>query len=64
MLARSFCAFVAVFWGLRLSVQLFVVDARAFLKTTFLRVGYHGLTVVFIYLTIAYGLAAALRTRF
>src|SRR5215213_7511456 len=29
-LARWFCAFVAVFWGTRLAIQLFVFDAKPF----------------------------------
>jgi hypothetical protein len=57
-LARWFCAFVAVFWGTRLAIQLFVFDARPFLTTRFLTVGYHGLTVVFTYLTAVYACAA------
>jgi hypothetical protein len=57
-LARWFCAFVAVFWGTRLVIQLFVFDATPFLTTRFLTVGYHGLTVVFTYLTAVYAFAA------
>ena len=46
-LARSVCAMIAMFWLARLTVQFFVFDARPFLTTTFRRVGYHGLTVLF-----------------
>jgi hypothetical protein len=59
-LARSLCAFIAVFWLTRLLVQLFVFDARPFLTHWLLKVGYHGLTAVFFYLTFVYA-AAALR---
>jgi hypothetical protein len=48
-LARSVCGFIAFFWLARLFVQFFVFDAKPFLKSTFLKIGYHGLTVVFIY---------------
>ena len=58
-LARSVCGFIGVFWLARLMIQLFVLDARPFLTTVFLRIGYHGLTVVFAYLALVY-LAAAL----
>jgi hypothetical protein len=57
-LARSVCAIVAIFWLARLAVQFFVFDARPFLTTTFLRVGYHGLSLLFIALVFIYGSAA------
>ncbi len=57
-LARGICLFIAIFWGARLVVQFFVFDAKPYLKTTFLKVGYHGLTVVFIFHTAVYLLAA------
>jgi hypothetical protein len=57
-LARCVCGFVALFWGIRLVIQFFVFDARPHLRGVWLRVGYHGLTVVFIYLTIVYAWAA------
>lgn len=57
-LARWFCGFVAVFWLSRLVVQLFLFDARPYLKTAFLKLGYHGLTVVFTYLGAVYAWAA------
>ena len=46
-LARSICAFIAVFWLARLGIQVFVFDARPYLTSAFLKLGYHGLTVVF-----------------
>ena len=59
-LARWFCSFVAVFWLSRLVVQLFLFDARPYLKTPLLTLGYHGLTVVFAYLGTVYAWAALL----
>jgi hypothetical protein len=57
-LARGVCAFISIFWGIRLVIQLFVFDAKPYLRTTFLRVGYHSLTVVFVWHTVVYGFAA------
>lgn len=57
-LARSICAIIAIFWLARLVVQFFVFDARPFLTSTFLRVGYHGLSLLFIALVFIYGSAA------
>lgn len=56
--ARGMAAFAAVFWGARCLVQWFVFDARPYLTTAWLRLGYHALTVTFILLTIIYTLAA------
>ncbi len=58
-LARGVCAFIAVFWGARLGVQFLVFDAKPLLTTALLRIGYHGLTVVFAYLTVVFAIAAA-----
>lgn len=55
---RSVCAMIAIFWLARLGVQFFVFDARPFLTTTLLRVGYHGLTLLFTALVFIYGCAA------
>ena len=41
-------------------MQFFVFDAKPYLKTAVLKAGYHGLTVVFIYITVIYALAAFL----
>ena len=57
-LARSVCAVIAIFWGVRLVVALIVFDANEFLTTWYFRVGYHLLTVTFIYQTVAYGYCA------
>lgn len=59
-LARAVCGFIAVFWGARLFVQLFVFDARPFLKNVFLKTGYHGLTAVFLYHAVVYSVVAFL----
>jgi hypothetical protein len=57
-LSRSICAVIAIFWLARLAVQFFVFDPRRFLITTFLRMGYHGLTFLFTALVFIYGNAA------
>ena len=56
-LARSFCAFAAIFWGVRLSLQPFLA-AKPFLTTWWLRGGYHLLTVLFVGFTSDLGWAA------
>jgi hypothetical protein len=58
LLPRSVCAIIAIFWLARLAVQFFVFDARPFLTTTFLRLGYHGLTLLFTALVFIYGCVA------
>jgi len=58
MLARSICGFIALFWGGRLAVQFFYFAPQEYLRTLILKVSYHGLTVVFAYLTIIYGWTA------
>jgi hypothetical protein len=55
---RAVCAIIAIFWLARLAVQFFVFDAKPFLATTFLRIGYHGLTLLFTALVFIYGSAA------
>jgi hypothetical protein len=57
-LARWVCGFIAVFWGSRLALQYTWFDARPYLTTSFLKMGYHGLTVVFAYFTGVFGWAA------
>lgn len=59
-LARAVCAMIAIFWGVRLAVQFFVFDAKPWLTRPLYRWGYHGLTVVFIFLTLVYAAAAIL----
>jgi hypothetical protein len=56
-LARSVCAYIAIFWGIRLSLQL-VLDVKQHLTTWWLTAGYHLLTLLFITFTAIYGAAA------
>jgi hypothetical protein len=58
LLARGVCIFIALFWSARLIVQFFVFDAKPYLKSAFLKAGYHGLTVVFMYHAVVYSMAA------
>jgi len=58
VLARSVCGFIALFWTSRLAVQFFVFDPREHVKHWLLRIGNHGLTVVFAFFSIVYGWAA------
>jgi hypothetical protein len=60
LLARSVCAFIGLFWLARLGVQFFVFNANAYLGNRLLRLGYNGLTAVFMYQAVVY-LAAAVR---
>jgi alginate O-acetyltransferase complex protein AlgI len=57
-LARLVCGFIAVFWLLRLMIQFFLFDAKPYLTTAVLKLGYHGLTVVFSILVLTYAFAA------
>jgi hypothetical protein len=57
-LARGVCVFIAVFWLARLGVQWLVFDASPYLTAWWLRWGYHGLTVVFLFLASVYALSA------
>ena len=52
------CGFISLFWLARLGVQFFVFDATPYLNRILLAVGYRGLTVSFIYLTLIFGWAA------
>jgi hypothetical protein len=58
-LARALCAFFALFWTVRLLAATFVFDMRPYLTSSYRRVGYHLLNVVFAYLPIVYLLAAS-----
>ena len=57
-LARVVCAFLAVFWSIRLAAATFVFDVRPYLTNMFWRLGYHATNVVFIYLPVVYVWAA------
>ncbi len=56
LLAKVFCTYGMLFWGIRLSLQT-ILEAKPFLTTTLLKIGYHALTVVFLAVTILYGVA-------
>ena len=56
--ARTLAAFVAVFWGVRLIVQLFIFDARPYLTNAWLKLGDHVLTAAFVFFTAVYAVAA------
>lgn len=56
-LARGFCLYVAVFWGIRGCLQL-VFDVKVHLTRWWLKAGYHLLTVLFMCFTALYGWAA------
>ena len=56
-LARGFCSYVAVFWGVRLLLQG-VLDVKEHLGTSWLKLGYGLLTVFFAYFTVVYTWAA------
>lgn len=57
--ARSVAAMIALFWGARLAVQLFVFDAKPLLTKAWMKLGYHALTAAFVFLTAVYAIAAA-----
>jgi hypothetical protein len=56
-LARGVCAYVSVFWGARLILQM-ILDVKEHLTAWWLKFGYHGLTVLFVFFTTVYACAA------
>jgi hypothetical protein len=56
-LARGFCSYVAVFWGIRLGLQA-VLDVKGHLSAWWLRTGYVGLTALFACFTFIYAWSA------
>ena len=58
-LARGVCAYIAVFWGVRVSLQA-VLDVKPHLTAWWLRLGYHTLTVLFVFFSLVYACAALL----
>lgn len=56
-LAHFVCSYIAVFWGVRLSLQA-VLDVKEHLTLWWLRAGYHTLTVLFLSFTVLFGYAA------
>ncbi|MHC4957413.1 MAG: hypothetical protein ACYTGN_03485 [Planctomycetota bacterium] len=57
-LARTICAFIALFWSVRLLLQYRVLYAREAVAGPLLATGYHGLTLVFLYFAITFWRAA------
>jgi hypothetical protein len=57
-LARAMCAFMALFWTVRLIAATFIFDVRPYLTNPLWRLGYHATNIVFIYLPIVYAWAA------
>ena len=55
---RLLAGFIALYWLLRLVVQLALFDHRAVVDGPLKRLAYHALTVAFVFLVAAYGLAA------
>lgn len=51
-------AFISLFWGIRVVIQFFYFDAKPHLTSFLLKVGFHGLSICFIYMTLAYGWVA------
>src|SRR5437879_2835683 len=52
-LARAVCGYGAVFWGVRLALQA-VFDVEPHLTARWLALGYHTLTVLFLFFTAVY----------
>lgn len=57
-LGRPLSAFIALYWLLRLGVQLAVFDHREVANGRLARLGYHALTGGFVFLIVVFGLAA------
>ena len=56
-LARGVCGYTAIFWGIRLWLQLYY-DFRPHLTSASLRLGYHALTALFVVFVGIYGWGA------
>jgi hypothetical protein len=56
-LARGFCLYVFVFWGVRVALQA-IFDVKEHLTAWWQRLGYGVLTIIFACLTLIYGWAA------
>jgi hypothetical protein len=56
-LARFACGYIAIFWGVRLSLQAFL-DVKQHLTTWWLAAGYHTLTLLFLSFTALFAFAA------
>jgi len=53
-LARGVCGYIAIFWGVRLALQ-WIYDVRPYLTSGWLRLGHHGLTLLFVAFVGFYG---------
>jgi len=58
LLARAICLFIGLFWAARLAVQFCVFNAKPHLSNLPLKLGYNGLTAVFVYHSVVYSIAA------
>jgi hypothetical protein len=56
-LARALCGYMAIFWGVRLSLQT-VLDVGPHLTVWWLKLGYHCLTVLFSGFVLVFAFAA------
>jgi hypothetical protein len=56
-LARAFCVYGALFWGVRVCLQA-VFDVKPHLTAWWLHAGYHLLTALFVFNAAVYGYAA------
>jgi hypothetical protein len=56
-LGRCVCAYLAIFWGVRLSLQT-ILDVKEYLTRWWLRAGYHMLTMLFASFTLIFAFAA------
>jgi hypothetical protein len=56
-LGRAVCFYAATFWVIRLGLQT-VFDVKPHLSAWWLKVGYHALTVLFLFFSVVYGYAA------
>jgi hypothetical protein len=56
-LARFVCGYIAIFWGVRLSLQT-ILDVKEHLTLWWLHAGYHTLTVLFLSFTLLFAYAA------
>ena len=59
-LARVLAGYMAIFWGVRLSLQT-VFDVKEHLTTWWLRAGYYSLTLLFVSFTTLFAVAAGHR---
>lgn len=57
-LARAVCAFLAIFWMVRLVAASLIFDLRPYLTTRFRRIGYQATNVAFAYLPVVYAWVA------